>query len=77
MEPDYGNWVPKGMVKGLFGGFAAAAVLLCALGCSGLLQAGTLKTILFWVLLALTVVLGVAACWMLHMHRAFSYTGTS
>ncbi len=76
MEPNYGNWVPKGMVNGFFGGFGVAAVLFYALGCSPLLPDGALKTVLFWVLLALTVVLGVAACWMLYMHRAFSYTGT-
>ena len=74
MKPDYKNWMPKGMV---LSGFAATAVFLILLIVFGLteLVSGTLKTVLFIVFLAGTVIgLGVSV-WMLLLYRAFSYNG--
>ena len=74
MKPDYKNWMPKGMV---FGGLAITLVLLLLFiifGCTGIVS-GTIKTMLFIVLLILTVIAGVITVWMLLMYRAFSYDG--
>ena len=61
----------------IFGGFAVTLVFLISLiifGCTGIVS-GTLKTVLFIVLLILTVIAGVITVWMVLMYRAFSYNG--
>ena len=75
MKPDYKNWVPKGMVTGLFGGAAAAFALFIALGASGKILQGTARLICGIVFGAGAAVLLFFAVWMLALHRAFDYNG--
>lgn len=75
MKPNYKNWMPKGMIRGTLGGAVACLILFFVFGVSGLLEAGTLKTILTVIFLTGTVVLLLAAVWMTLMYRAFSYDG--
>lgn len=75
MKPNYKNWMPKGMILGTSAGCAVCLVLFLVFGVSGLLAAGTLKTILGIVFLVLTVVLLLVVVWMVMMYRAFSYDG--
>lgn len=70
MKPDYKNWVPKGMIWGLFAGFVVCCILFIVFGASGVLAKGTLKTILFIVFLAATVFFGIMTVWMYKMHQA-------
>ncbi len=74
MKPDYKNWMPKGMV---LSGLVATAVFLILFIVFGLTEivSGTLKTVLFIVFLAGTIIgLGVSV-WMIRLYRAFSYHG--
>ena len=74
MKPDYKNWMPKGMI---FGGLAITLVFLILFilfGCTGIVG-GAWKTVLFIVLLLLTVIAGVITVWMALLYRAFSYDG--
>ena len=75
MKPNYKNWMPKGMIQGTLGGAVACLILFFVFGVSGLLEAGTLKTILKIVFLILTIVLTLLALWMWLLYRAFSYDG--
>ena len=74
MNPDYKNWMPKGMV--LTAVIAAAVFLLLFIffGLTGIVS-GTLKTVLFIVFLILTVVCLCVSVWMIMMYRAFDYNG--
>ena len=74
MKPDYKNWMPKGMVLGTLAGTIGSLLLFLVFGCTGLLH-GKGKTVLFVVLLILTVVLALVTLWMTLMYRAFSYNG--
>ena len=74
MKPDYKNWMPKGMVLGTLVGTLGSLLLFIVFGCTHLLH-GKLKTVLFFVFLALTVVLALVTLWMALMYRAFSYNG--
>lgn len=76
MKPDYKNWVPKGMIWGLFAGFAACSFLFIIFGVSGILAKGTLKTIILIVFLIATIAFGIMTAWMYKMHQAFDYNGT-
>ena len=75
MRPDYKNWMPKGMVLSFVGLFILFLALFAVFGLSPLLAAGTLKTVLKYALLALTVLFAVVSVWMIMMYRAFSYNG--
>lgn len=75
MKADYKNWVPKGMIIGLFAGAAACLLLLFVFGVSSLLSPGALKTVLRTVFLIGTIVFAVMGVWMLMMNRRFSYNG--
>ena len=75
MKPDYRNWVPKGMVRGFIAGTAAAAVLFIVVACTGLIPAGTARTILAVVLGLATLGLACAAAWSVIAYRSFSYDG--
>ncbi len=75
MKPDYKNWVPKGMVAGLFAGTAAVFTLFIALGASGKILQGTARLICGIVFGAGTAVLLFFSVWMLALHRAFDYNG--
>ena len=76
MRPDYKNWMPKGMVLGFLAGAIAAAVLAIVFGCTPLLPAGVLKTVLTIVFTAAAVVLCGLTIWGFLMYRAFDYNGT-
>lgn len=75
MKADYKNWVPKGMVWGLFAGFIVCLCLFIVLGVSGLIPSGTLKTVLFVLFLLATLAFGSMTLWMYLLHRAFDYNG--
>ena len=72
MKPNYKNWMPKGMIWSAAAGCAVCLMMFLVFGVSGLLAAGTLKTILTVIFLTGTVVLLLAAVWMVLMYRAFS-----
>ena len=74
MKPDYKNWMPKGMVLSGFAATAVFLILFIVFGLTGIVS-GTLKTVLFIVFLAGTIIgLGVSV-WMIRLYRAFSYHG--
>ena len=74
MKPDYKNWMPKGMVATAVCLTAVFLILFIAFGVSGP-ASGTLKTVLFIVFLAGTVVGLAVSVWMIMMYRAFDYNG--
>ena len=74
MKPDYKNWMPKGMVLSGFAATAVFLILFIVFGLTGIVS-GKLKTVLFIVFLAGTIIgLGVSV-WMILLYRAFSYNG--
>ncbi|MCR5074076.1 MAG: methyltransferase domain-containing protein [Clostridiales bacterium] len=74
MKPDYKNWMPKGMVLSAIAATAVFLILLIVFGLTGIVS-GTLKTVLFVVFLAGTVIGIVVSVWMILLYRAFSYDG--
>ena len=74
MEPDYKNWMPKGMVLSAVIASAVFLLLFVVFGLTGIVS-GTLKTVLFTVFLILTVVCLCVSVWMIMMYRAFDYNG--
>ena len=75
MKPDYRNWMPKGMIWSFLAGTAAALALLLVVACTGLLAAGTLKTVLTVAFAVLAVVFCGLTIWSVMMYRAFDYNG--
>ncbi len=75
MKPDYKNWMPKGMVLSAFAAAAVFLILFIVFGLTGIVS-GTLKTVLFIVFLAGTVIGFAVSVWMALLYRAFSYNGT-
>ena len=74
MKPDYKNWMPKGMVLSAIAATAVFLILFIVFGLTGIVS-GSLKTVLFIVFLAGTIIgLGVSV-WMILLYRAFSYNG--
>ena len=57
MQPDYKNWMPKGMVCGFLGGTIAALAVTLIIGCSGFISPGILRTVLTVLFSVLTVFL--------------------
>ncbi len=74
MKPDYKNWMPKGMVLSAVVATALFLALFIVFGLSGIVS-GPLKTVLFIVFLAGTVIGLCVSIWMILMYRAFSYNG--
>lgn len=74
MKPDYKNWMPKGMVLSGFAATAVFLILFIVFGLTGIVS-GTLKTVLFIVFLAGTVIGFAVSVWMALLYRAFSYDG--
>ena len=72
MKPDYKNWIPLGMLQGMFGG---VAVLLLLTGLAFHARPSGASSILAGILLGVTVLLFLLSCWMLFLYRAFSYNG--
>ncbi len=75
MKSDYKNWMPRGMIYAFLGVAVAALALCLVTGCTGLLAAGTLKTVLIVVFAAAAVIFCGLTVWSVMMHRAFSYNG--
>lgn len=75
MAVDYKNWVPKGMVLGFFSCFVVFFLLFIVFGCTSVISAGTLKTVLFCLFLLGTLAFLVASFWLMNMYRVFSYKG--
>lgn len=74
MKPDYKNWMPKGMVLSAIAATAVFLILFVVFGLTGLVS-DKLKTMLFIVFLAGTIIgLGVSV-WMFLLYRTFSYNG--
>jgi ubiquinone/menaquinone biosynthesis C-methylase UbiE len=74
MKPDYKNWMPKGMVLSAVIAATVFLLLFIVFGLTGIVS-GTLKTVLFIVFLAGTVIGLCVSIWMILMYRAFSYDG--
>ncbi len=74
MKPDYKNWLPKGMVLSAVIAAAVFLLLFVVFGLTGIVS-GTLKTVLFIVFLAGTVICICVSVWMIMMYRAFDYNG--
>ena len=74
MKPDYKNWMPKGMVMSGIAATAVFLILFIVFGLTGIVS-GTLKTVLFIVFLAGTVIGFAASVWMTLLYHAFSYNG--
>ena len=72
MKPDYKNWMPKGMIYTTLAITALFLALFIVFGLTGLVS-GALKTVLFIVFLAGTVVGACVSFWMIMLYRAFSY----
>ena len=73
MKADYKNWVPKGMIWGLFGGAVSCLLLSVIFGI--VLSDGWLKTILLVLFIFGTVAFVFFGIWMYILHMAFSYNG--
>lgn len=74
MKPNYKNWMPKGMVLSAIAATAVFLILFVVFGLTGLVS-DKLKTMLFIVFLAGTIIgLGVSV-WMFLLYRTFSYNG--
>ena len=74
MKPDYKNWMPKGMVLSAIAATAVFLILFIVFGLTGIVS-GTLKTVLFIVFLAGTIIGLCVSVWMILLYRAFSYNG--
>ena len=74
MKPDYKNWMPRGMVLSAIAATAVFLILFILFGLTGLVS-GKLKTVLFIVFLAGTVIGFAVSVWMALLYRAFSYDG--
>jgi len=74
MKPDYKNWMPKGMVLSAMIATAVFLLLFIVFGLTGIIS-GVLRTVLFVVFLAGTVIGLCVSVWMVLMYRAFSYHG--
>lgn len=75
MTVDYKNWVPRGMVAGFFVCCVLFLLLFIVFGCTSVINAGPLKTVLFWLFLIGSFIFCVASFWMLYLYKAFSYKG--
>lgn len=75
MKPNYKNWMPMGLIKGVLTGSATCLVLALVFGLTGLLGSGIWKTVLTAVFLVAAMVCAAVALWMMLVHRAFSYNG--
>ena len=74
MKPDYKNWMPTGMVLSGLAATAVFLILFIVFGLTGIVS-GTLKTVLFIVFLAGTIIGLCVSVWMILLYRAFSYDG--
>ncbi len=74
MKPDYKNWMPKGMVLSAVIATAVFLLLFIVFGLTGIIS-GVLRTVLFVVFLAGTVIGLCVSVRMVLMYRAFSYHG--
>lgn len=76
MKPDYGNWVPRSMIAGLFGGAGLCAGIFSLAAFLPVFSANvTLKITVVALFLTGAAVLSILGFWMLALHRAFSYGG--
>lgn len=74
MKPDYKNWMPKGLVIGVFAGAAGTGGLLAAVLCTNFLAGGA-RLAAEIILGLLFVLLLLYSLFCLHMYCAFSYNG--
>ena len=74
MKPEYKNWMPKGMIQATAGVTALLFILFAVFGLTDICG-GVLKTVLFAVFLAGTVIGLAVTVWMILLYRAFSYDG--
>ena len=73
-EPDYKNWVPKGMVIGFICATIVVALLLLYFLQTDILQ-GRLSTFVNIALGLILIVLAITSCFFVHLYRTFSYNG--
>jgi len=75
MKPDYKNWMPKGMVLGALALAIVFLILAIISGCTPLLTAGTLKTILTILFVIAALIFWALTIWTFLLYRAFDYNG--
>ena len=75
MKPDYQNWVPRPMVRGLWAGVACALLLFVLFGATGLILHGTARLVCALVFGIGTLALLFFAVWMTALYRTFDYDG--
>ena len=75
MKPDYKNWVPKGLIYGMFAATALTLVCFLMFGVCGLGVPGSVRVALGAVFAVACLVCGKYAEWCIHAYKAFSYEG--
>ncbi len=75
MKADYRNWVPKAMIWELVAGTVVVAALFVVFGATTLVFDGTLRTVLFVVLLIGLLAMVKTTQWSISAYKAFSYDG--
>lgn len=75
MKPDYKNWVPESLLKGLFAGTVLTFILFLLFGATGLILHGTARLICAVILGIGTIVLLFFTVWMTVLYRTFDYKG--
>ncbi|WP_329886547.1 class I SAM-dependent methyltransferase [Pseudoramibacter faecis] len=75
MKPDYKNWVPESLLKGLFAGTALFFIVFILFGVTGLILHGTVRLICALVPGIGTLALLFFAVWMTVLYRTFDYKG--
>ena len=74
MEPNYKNWVPKGMVISMVVGTVVAALLWVFVVAGGFLN-GTLRTVVEFILGLGVLALAISSIFCINLYTTFSYTG--
>ena len=75
MNPDYKNWIPKGMMFSLIAGTALSHALLLVFGAFGIGVSGKLRVVLGVVFGIAFVVCAKYTQWCVYAYRSFSYDG--
>ena len=75
MKPDYKNWVPESMLRGLIAGTALTFILFLLFGSTDFVLRGTARLICVVIFGVGTLALLFFSVWMTVLYRAFDYKG--
>ena len=75
MKPDYKNWVPKGLLYGMFAATALTLACFLIFGVCGVGVHGSVRVALGAVFAVACLACGKYAEWCIHAYKAFSYEG--